>query len=220
MVRAQIHRYISRPKYTRQSPDCPLVIFSFTALPSCLHCSTLYSSAFAQHCIVAHPPLSTSCTRVHPHRLYPPRVSPSDPVSLLQVRPLPAISSESQQKVHSRIITSTIIRIATGHCFDANYSQRFRPRSEDVLTCPHTHPHPHLHTRHHILFQCSEYAHERRRYIPRPRRLPAILQSEDTSESLGLFLKNSNCSLLRPIPPLTIPTNSQPLTITLNPDPP
>ena len=96
MVRAQILRYISRPKYTRQSPDCPLVIFSFTALPSCLHCSTLYSSAFAQHCIVAHPPLPISCTRVHPHRFYPPRVSPSDPVSLLQVRPLFAIDSESQ----------------------------------------------------------------------------------------------------------------------------
>ena len=96
MVRAQILRYISRPKYTRQSPDCPHVIFSFTALPSCPHCSTLYSSAFAQHCIVARPPLPTSCTRVHPHRLYPPRVSPSDPVSLLQVRPLPTISSELQ----------------------------------------------------------------------------------------------------------------------------
>ena len=35
---------------------------------------------------------------MHPHRLYPPRVSPSDPVSLLQVRPLPIISSESQQQ--------------------------------------------------------------------------------------------------------------------------
>ena len=44
MVRAQISRYISRPKYTRQSPDCPLVIFSFTALPSCLHCSALLPS--------------------------------------------------------------------------------------------------------------------------------------------------------------------------------
>ena len=96
MVCAQILRYISRPEYTRQSPDCPLVIFSFTALPSCLHCSTQYSSAFAQHCIVARPPLPTSCTRVHPRCLHPPRVSPSDPVSLLQVRPLPTISSESQ----------------------------------------------------------------------------------------------------------------------------
>ena len=36
--------YISRPEYTRQSPDCPLVIFFFTALPSCitaLHCTAL-----------------------------------------------------------------------------------------------------------------------------------------------------------------------------------
>ena len=97
MVRAQILRYISRPKYTRQSPDCPLVIFSFTALPLCLHCSTSYSSAFAQHCIVTHLVYPPCCTRVYPHRLYPPRVSPSDPMSLLQVRPLPTISSESQQ---------------------------------------------------------------------------------------------------------------------------
>ena len=103
MVRVQILRYISRPKYMRQSPDCPLVIFSFIALPPCLHCSTSYSSAFAQHCIVTHPPLLTSCTRVHPHRLYPPRVSPSTPVSLLQVRPLPTISSESQQKGYEEI---------------------------------------------------------------------------------------------------------------------
>ena len=88
--------YISRPKYMRQSPDCPLVIFSFTALPSCLHCSTLYSSAFAQHCIVAHLVTPPCCTHLHPHRLYPSRVSPSDPVSLLQVQPLPPISSESQ----------------------------------------------------------------------------------------------------------------------------
>ena len=36
------------------------------------------------------------CTHLHPHRLYPPRVSPSNPVSLLQVQPLPPISSELQ----------------------------------------------------------------------------------------------------------------------------
>ena len=44
MVCAQILMYISRPKYMRQSPDCPLVIFSFTALHSCfitLHCTAL-----------------------------------------------------------------------------------------------------------------------------------------------------------------------------------
>ena len=99
LVRAQILRYISRPKYTRQSPDCPLVIFSFTALPSCLHCSTSYSSVFVQHSTVAPPTLTSSRTRVHSHRLYYPRVSPSASVSLLQVRPLPAISSESQHQL-------------------------------------------------------------------------------------------------------------------------
>ena len=111
MVRAQILRYISRPKYTRQSPDCPLVIFSFTALPSCLYCSTSYSSAFAQHCIVAHLANPPRCTCLHPHRLHPPRVSPSDPVSLLQVRPLPTISSESQQMLQSFILLNMPLSI-------------------------------------------------------------------------------------------------------------
>ena len=128
MVHAQILRYISRPKYTRQSPDCPLVIFSFTALPSCLHCSTQYSSAFAQHCIVAPLVYPPCCTRVHSHRLYPPRVSPSDPVSLLQVRPLPTISSESQQAM-VRGVTDTkplsfawpaLVRAAPGVTFMAD----------------------------------------------------------------------------------------------------
>ena len=52
MVRVQIYIYISRPKYMRQSPNCPLEILSHIALPS-IHCFTLYSSAsFAQYCIV------------------------------------------------------------------------------------------------------------------------------------------------------------------------
>jgi hypothetical protein len=123
-------------------------------------------------------------------------------------------------KTHSRLITSTIFRIATGHCFDTHYSQRFRPGAEDILTCPCSHHRPHLHTRHHILFQCTRYAKERRRFIPRPWRLPTILQSEDASEKLGLFLKLSDCSILRPIPP-PIPRHmipcphSPPLTQTL-----
>ena len=123
-------------------------------------------------------------------------------------------------KSHSRIITSTIIRIATGHCFDANYSQRFRPRSNNILTCPHIHSRPHLHSRHHIIFQCSQYANERRRFLPRPWRLSVILQSEDASEKLGLFLKDSDSTLLRPIPLPTPLTNSQPRSNPLNPDPP
>ena len=132
----------------------------------------------------------------------------------------PVAAIRGALKSHSRIITSTVIRIATGHCFDASYSQRFRPRSDDTLICPHTHSRPHLHTRHHIIFQCSQYANERRRFIPRPWRLPVILQSEDASEKLGLFLKASDSSLLRPIPTPTPLPNLQLRANPLNPDPP
>ena len=97
MVRAQIYMYISRPKYTRQSPDCPLVIFSHIALPLA-HCSTSYSSAsLAQYCVVAPHSLLVDSARLHYHRQHPSRVSPSDHTSLPVVRPLPAISSELQQ---------------------------------------------------------------------------------------------------------------------------
>ena len=130
----------------------------------------------------------------------------------------PVAAIRGALKNHSRIITSSVIRIATGHCFDANYSQRFCPRSDDTLTCPHTHTCPHLHTRHHILFQCSHYAQERR-LLPRPWRLPSILQSEDASEKFGAFLKKSNCSLLQPLPVLTATTNPQ-IHTSLNPEPP
>ena len=124
-------------------------------------------------------------------------------------------------KTHSRLITSSILRIATSHCFDAHYSQHFRPQAEDILTCPHTHTHPHLHTRHHIIFQCSRYTKERRKFLRRPWRLPVILQSEDASERLGLFLKESNCSILQPIPtPLPIHTDTSNPSTPLNPEPP
>lgn len=67
----------------------------------------------------------------------------------------PVAAIRGALKTHSRIITSTITRIATGHCFDTHYSQRFRPQADDIINCPHNHTHPHLHTRHHIIFQCS-----------------------------------------------------------------
>ena len=97
MVHVQIYMYISRPKYTRQSPDCPLVIFSHIALPLA-HCSTSYSSAsLAQYCIVAPHSLLVDSACLHYHRQHRSRVSPSDHTSLSVVQPLPAISSESQQ---------------------------------------------------------------------------------------------------------------------------
>ena len=137
----------------------------------------------------------------------------------------PVAAIRGAVKAHSRLVTSSIFRIATGHCFDATYSQRFRPGANDPLSCPHTHSRPHLHTRHHVLFQCTHYAKERRKLLPRPWRLTSILQSEDAAEKLGLFLKASNCSILRPLPTL-VHTPSPTLTHNslnynpLNPDPP
>ena len=135
----------------------------------------------------------------------------------------PVAAIRGAVKAHSRLVTSSIFRITTGHCFDATYSQRFRPSANDSLLCPHTHSQPHLHTRHHILFQCAYYARERRRYLPRPWRLTTILQSEDATEKLGLFLKASNCSILRPLPKLTPSPTLMPNSLNsnpLNPDPP
>ena len=132
----------------------------------------------------------------------------------------PVAAIRGAVKAHSRLVTSSIIRIATGHCFDATYSQRFRPGANDTLNCPHAHSRPHLHTRHHILFQCAKYTRERRRFLPRPWRLNTILQSEDATEKLGLFLKASDCSILRPLPTLartvSLTLNHNPL----NPEPP
>jgi hypothetical protein len=133
----------------------------------------------------------------------------------------PVAAIRGALKTHSRIITSSVIRIATGHCFDAHYSQRFWPQADDILNCPHPHTHSHLHTCHHILFQCPRYKRERRRLLTRPWRLSVTLQSEDASEKLGIFLKESNCSLLRPIslPTYTRPNYNAPTT-PLNPEPP
>ena len=91
---------------------CDILLHCSALLP---HCSTPYSSAFAQHCIVAYLATPPRCTCLHPYRLHPPRVLPSDPVSLLQVRPLPTISSESQHlgKVIPSMSVSLIINADT-----------------------------------------------------------------------------------------------------------
>ena len=48
--------------------------------------------------------------------------------------PAPTIIAGSRCK--SRLITSTLSRLATGHCFDAPYSIHFCPNADDPLTCP------------------------------------------------------------------------------------
>ena len=96
---------------------CDILLHCSASLP---HCSIPYSSAFAQHCIVAPYHSLSCCTHLHPYCQYPPRVSPSDPMSLLQVRPLPTISSELQHFLSLAIwaawqwSTTDIKALATG----------------------------------------------------------------------------------------------------------
>ena len=101
MVRAQ-NLYVYKPTQIYETvprlSTCDILLHCSALV---YHCSTLYSSAFAQHCIVARLVNPPRCTCLHPHCLHPPRVSPSDPMSLLQVRPLPTISSELQHILSS-----------------------------------------------------------------------------------------------------------------------
>ena len=63
-----LHVYtVSRPKYMRQSPDCPLVIFSFTTLPSCitaLHHTALPLPSIALSLILIFLLVAHTCTLI------------------------------------------------------------------------------------------------------------------------------------------------------------
>jgi hypothetical protein len=108
---------------------------------------------------------------------------------------------------NSRLITSTIFRIATGHCFDADYSDRFRPTAGDRTICPcetiprrHRQPRQNRHTRHHVLFQCPTTAEMRSKHLTGITTLRQILLSQEDTSHLCDFLSQSNSTLLRPLP--------------------
>ena len=170
-----------------------ILLHCFALLP---HCSTPYSSAFAQHCIVAYPPVLVSCTRLYPHRLYPPRVSPSDPVSLLQVRPLPTISSESQHvQIHMYISRPKYIRLSPdcplvifsyialsfAHCFIL-YSSAFAQHCIITHCCLFTDS------------TCLYYYHQ-----PHPQVLPLNYTSLSTMQSLPAISSELQHILLLPL---------------------
>jgi hypothetical protein len=74
-------------------------------------------------------------------------------------KPPPAIRAAIAHR--NRLICSTIVRFTVAHCFDANYSDQFRPGANDTTEClcnptqpPHPHGIPRRHTRHHVLFHC------------------------------------------------------------------
>jgi hypothetical protein len=122
-------------------------------------------------------------------------------------KPPPAIRAAIQS--HDRLITSTIFRFALAHCFDADYSEHFRPSAPDTLICPCSkHPDPssenpctpYRHTHHHVIFQCSNTLTLREKHIPNETSLREIFDSEEATLRLCLFLKKSNSSPLRPLP--------------------
>ena len=86
-------------------------------------------------------PKATMWGKIHADYRHNPRPShitcdpPSDNI------PPPAIRAAA--KSTSRLISSTIFRWATNHCFDANYSDRFRQGANDHTLCPCADPtHP------------------------------------------------------------------------------
>ena len=82
-------------------------------------------------------------------------------------------------KTHSRLITSTMFRIATGHCFDARYSQRFRPDSDDILICPCEHNQPH-----HTSTPATTYSFQCTRYTKEEEKIPTMTMETPNHPSI------------------------------------
>ena len=174
--------------------------------------------------------------------------------------PAPALLATSKSK--SRLLFSTINRLATGHCFDALYSTRFHPTADDTLTClcetlargaddqviiftyprsdldppnpivtispleeptlsctipPYTGrgspqsthspepPHHILHTKEHIIFSCPLMQSHRNKHLKGITSLRDAFSSVDSAACLCEFLKDSQASILRPLPKVPHP---------------
>ena len=110
----------------------------------------------------------------------------------------------------NRLITSTIFRFVTAQCFDADYSDRFRPQADDHTICPCEHrprgrthpPHQvrHRHTHHHVIFHCHLTSPHRHNFPTGHATLHGIFTSYNATSQLCKFLLASNSSLLRPLP--------------------
>ena len=132
----------------------------------------------------------------------------------------PAIRAAA--KHDNRLVSSTIIRFATGYCFDADYSDRFRTGADNPTLCPcsegdhpppssqegpqNGHPRhipPQRHTRRHVILRCPIPTLHRTRYISAlVTSVAHILRSEDHTCLLCSFLRESRSTLLKPLPVL------------------
>jgi hypothetical protein len=128
---------------------------------------------------------------------HPSHIACQPPLSNL---PAPAILAAAA--FGDRLIASTIFRLATGHCFDADYSDRFRAGADDITLCPcsRTQPRLYRHTRAHRLFRCREIRAIHMKHLGGvSTSLRHILQSAEMTSRLCALLKESNSSLLRPL---------------------
>jgi len=104
----------------------------------------------------------------------------------------------------NRLITTTIPRLVSVHCFDADYSNRFRPATGDNTVCPcrdipwpppnPTYPNPithapyhFCHTRAHVLFHCRAHTTARTTHLRGICSLRVALSSKDTTLCLCAF---------------------------------
>jgi len=119
-------------------------------------------------------------------------------------KPTPAIWAAV--KARHRLIFTTIPWLATGHCFDATYSERFRTGADNYTICPCKHiphtsrvrgPRRACHTKEHMIFHCPRYTPSRLTHLEGLSSLPTILWSEEHTARLCAFLLETNSLLLR-----------------------
>jgi len=119
-------------------------------------------------------------------------------------KPPPAIQAAIAHR--NRLISSTIFCLTIAHCFDADYSNRFQPGTNDPTECPcnsahplHPHAIPRCHTRQHVIFHCPLATTACAHHLQGLSSLAMILHLEEATAALCRFLEESNSSLLRPL---------------------
>ena len=143
---------------------------------------------------------------------YTPSNHPSHIACALPEGNLPPPAIRAAVKHGSRRITSTIFQLATTHCFDASYSEKFRPNAEDYTTCPceliprpnqrrppRCPPRRHTHTKEHVIFHCHATLASRLTHLRGLSSLREILISENHTQRLCRFLRETRSSLFRPL---------------------
>jgi hypothetical protein len=139
---------------------------------------------------------------------YTPSTHPSHAACTLPEGNKPAPAIRAAIKACHCLVFTTIPHLATGHCFDATYSDCFRAGADDYTTCPCKFipcasrvqgPRRACHTKEHVIFHCPRYTPSRLTHLEGLSSLPAILRSEEHMARLCTFLIETNCSLLRPL---------------------